>query len=141
MLSRRDLEYLEDLALREPSIGSFFRKIKHFFSPHNIDKAADATKEASKIASMLKREDAEDLYGRSFEDFAEQLTERELDDMQELAVRDPRFGSFFKKIKKFVNFKNIKKVASVASLAIREDNEAFDVFERQFSDLDLDQLD
>ncbi|PPQ80544.1 hypothetical protein CVT25_001578, partial [Psilocybe cyanescens] len=143
VLSQRDFdsEYLEDLAAREPSFGSFFKKVKNFFNPHNIDKAASTAKEASKFAGMLKRQDDRDLVERTFDEFSEQLTAREMEVMEELAARDPRFGSFFKKIKKFVNFKNIKKAASVASLVIREDGDAFEVFERGFSDLDLDQLD
>ncbi|KAH9478707.1 hypothetical protein JR316_0009167 [Psilocybe cubensis] len=138
IVTRRELEYLEDLVLREPSIGSFFRKVKNFFTPHNIDKASNAAKEASKLAGMLKREASEDLSARSLEAFVDQLTEREFEDIQELAAREPRFGSFFKK---FINMKNIKKAASVASLVIREDDEPFYMFEREALEADVDNLD
>jgi hypothetical protein len=113
-ISARDVVYLEDLAARDPSIGSFFKKIKNFFSPSHIDKAANTAKEASKLASMLKREDA-----------VEEFTARDFEALEELAARDPhfRFGSVFKKIKHLANFKNLKAVAGVAALAIREEDE------------------
>jgi len=138
-LSERDLEYLDDLVARDPSFGSFFKKIKNFFSPKNVDKASNTAKEASKLVGMLKREDISDLSERGFDDEdVEELTARDFEIMDELVARDPSFGSFFRKVKKFANFKNIKKAASVASLVIREDD---DVFERHYPDFELDELD
>jgi len=127
-LSERDLEHLQDLAARDPSIGSFFRK--NFFNPSHIDKVA---KEASKLASILKREDdLLDLPERSA-DCLREFTARDFEYFDELASRDPGFGSFFRKIKKFVNMRNIKKAAGIASLVIREDLPVDDIFEGDFS--------
>ena len=90
-LSQRDLEYLEDLSTREPSVGSFFRKVKNFFKPSNIDKAA----ETAKTISNLVREDVGDLAERDL-DF--EFSARELEDLEDLAVRDATFGAIFRNI-------------------------------------------
>jgi len=112
-----------EIAARDPSFGSFFRKVKNFFSPSHIEKAANTAKEASKLASMLKREDSSDLFERSlYLNDMEEFTARDLEDLEALAARDPSFGSFFRKIKHFANFNNLKKAASVASLVVREDD-------------------
>ncbi|KIM46921.1 hypothetical protein M413DRAFT_440486 [Hebeloma cylindrosporum] len=110
-LSQRDLEYLEDLSTREPSVGSFFRKIKNFFKPSNIDKAADT----AKTISNLVREDVEDLVERDVD--SEELSTRELEELEDLAARDLTFGSIFR------------------NLVSREDGS---VFERDYKMEDLD---
>jgi hypothetical protein len=138
-LSVRDLEYLEDLAARDPSLGSFFRKVKNFFSPSHIDKAANTAKEASKLAGMLTRGEGFDLSERSVTaDDLQELTARDLEYFDELAARDPRFG-FLRKLRKFASIGNFKKVASVASLVVREEAKS-DMFERDYYS-ELDQLD
>jgi hypothetical protein len=93
-LSQRDLEYLEDLSTREPSVGSFFRKVKNFFNPSNIDKAANT----AKTISNLVREDVDDLVERDVAFEEEELSARELEDLQELAARDPTFGTIFRSL-------------------------------------------
>jgi hypothetical protein len=110
-LSQRDLEYLEDLSTREPSVRSFFRKVKNFFKPSNIDKAADT----AKAISNFVREDVDE---RDI-DF-EEVSARELEDLEELAARDPTFGSIFR------------------NLVSREGK---DVFERDFADYEMENLD
>jgi hypothetical protein len=115
-LSQRDLEYLEDLSAREPSVGSFFRKVKNFFKPSNIDKAANTAKEISNLV----REDVDDLVERDIDFEEEELSARELENLEDLAARDPTFGSIFR------------------NLVSREDG---DVFERDFADYEIENLD
>jgi len=135
-ITARDVEYLDDLAARDPSFGSFFRKVKNFFKPSRIDKAVNTVKEAEKLASMLKRDDSLDFFQRGFDqDDVEEFTARDLEELEELAARDPKFGSFFRKIKHFANFSNLKKVASVAGLALREDD-GEELTARDFEDLE-----
>lgn len=122
-LLERDLEDLEELAARDPSFGSIFRKIKKIASPKNLSTVA-------RVASLVIRD-------------GEQLTEREIAQLDELAERDPSFGSWIRKVGhsvgKVVNAKNIGTVAKVASYVIREDSD--DVFERDYSDFVLNELD
>jgi len=110
-LSQRDLEYLEDLSTREPSVRSFFRKVKNFFKPSNIDKAA----ETAKTISNLVREEVGDLAERDL-DF--EFSARELEDLEDLAVRDATFGAIFRNI------------------VSRED-----IIERDFADYEMEDLD
>jgi len=112
-LSQRDLEYLEDLSTREPSIRSFFRKVKNVFSPSNIDKAANTAKTISNVL----REDVDDLAERGVDFEEEELSAREFEDLEDLAARDPTFGSIFR------------------GLVSREDG---DVLERDYELEDLD---
>jgi ribosomal protein L30/L7E len=181
LLTEREFAQLEELAEREPSFGSFFRKVKHavgkVVNPTNIGRVA-------KVASYVIREDGEDVVERDlttvdFEDLAARhpsfgsifrkirkiaspknlgtaakiasfvvreedlLTEREFAQLEELAEREPSFGSLFRKVKhavgKVVNPTNIGRVAKIASYVVREDGE--DVFERDYSDFEIDELD
>ena len=113
-LSQRDLEYLEDLSTREPGVKSFFRKVKNFFRPSNVDKAAKTIKT---LDGLLPREDADGLAERDIAVEEEELSARELEDLEDLAARDPTFGSIFR------------------NLVSREDG---DVFERDYGLEDLD---
>jgi hypothetical protein len=79
-LSTRNLEELEELATREPfgrgrGFGRSGGRRPRFRNP------------------------SPELSERDFEDLNE-LDTRELEDLEELAARDPRFGSFFKKVAK-----------------------------------------
>jgi hypothetical protein len=115
---------LDELSARDPSLGSFFKKVKktvsHIATPSNIAKAA-------KFASpLILREDEGEILARAFDHPT----------LQKLAERDPSFGSFFKKIKKTVSHlatpKNLVKAAAFAPLILREDE--LDVFRRSFDD-------
>jgi len=112
-------EDFEELAARNPRFGSIFKKLRKLATPANI----------GRVASLIARE--EDM-----------LSEREMAQLEELAEREPSFGSFFRKIRhtvgKVVNPKNIGRVANIASYVIREDD---DVFERDYSDFEIDELD
>jgi hypothetical protein len=59
-ISQRDVEY-EDLSTREPSIKSFFERVKNVFSPKK--------KEKSKSEEVETREDDEDVFERYFDDY------------------------------------------------------------------------
>jgi hypothetical protein len=113
-LSQRDMEYLEDLSTREPSIKSVIGKIKDFIRPSNVNKAARTVKA---IHRLLRREDADGLAERDVAFEEEELSARELEDLEDLAARDPTFGSIFR------------------NLVSREDG---DVFQRDYGLEDLD---
>jgi hypothetical protein len=121
---------LDELAARNPSFGSFFKKIKktvgHVATPGNIAKAAKF------VAPLVLREDEGEMLVRAFEHPA----------LQELAERDPSFGSFFKKIKKTVSHlatpKNLAKAAAFAPLILREDE--VDAFKRSFDDNTIERI-
>jgi hypothetical protein len=113
-LSQRDMEYLEDLSTREPSVKSFIRKVKDFIRPSNVNKAARTVKA---IHRLLRREDADGLAERDVAFEEEELSARELEDLEDLAARDPTFGSIFR------------------NLVSREDG---DVFQRDYGLEDLD---
>jgi predicted DNA binding protein len=60
-LSQRDVEY-EDLSTREPSIKSFFERVKEVFSPKKKAKQ-------SKSDEVEGREDDDDVFERYFDDY------------------------------------------------------------------------
>jgi len=61
-ISQRDVEYEEDLSIREPSIKSFFERVKEVFSPKK-----KATK--SKSEEVEGREDDDDVFERYFDKY------------------------------------------------------------------------
>jgi len=109
LLTERDLVYVDDLAARDPN---FFSKLKGI--AHRVAKVAMP---AARIAAgiLIRDEGMEGLL---------ELSERDLDEIAELAARDPKFrlGGFLKKIKNTVS--KVAKVAGpIASNFIREDGE------------------
>jgi len=61
-ISQRDVEYEEDLSIREPGIKSFFERVKEVFSPKK-----KATK--SKSEEVEGREDDDDVFERFFDKY------------------------------------------------------------------------
>lgn len=131
--SARDLEEMEELAAREPRFG-FLKKIGHA-----VRKVSRFAGPAARIASNFIREDGDELFTR--EDMADllDLSERELDEMEELAARDPR--GFFKKFKHIASRvgRIAKPAIGIASNFIREEAEGFD--DLMARDYDYDNLD
>ncbi|KAF8962648.1 hypothetical protein BDZ97DRAFT_1920454 [Flammula alnicola] len=163
--------HAEELAARDPGFGSFFRKIRKVVSPSNIRKAASVASwvirddipeayersldavESDELAARepafssfanletgkSAREDISEFTERCFDSAdVDGLSARDFEDLEELAARDPSFGSFFRKIKKQVTPSRIHKVENVAGLFFRDECE---VMERDYSELELDQLD
>ncbi|KAF9528363.1 hypothetical protein CPB83DRAFT_854480 [Crepidotus variabilis] len=135
-LSERELDEMEELAARDPKFGKFFKKIKGF-----AGKVGRFAGPAANMASNFIREEYDDeVFSR--EEMADMLdiSERDLEEMEELAARDPKFGSFFKKIKGA--FKKVAKFAApvmrVASNFIREESDLDEILAR---DYDFDLLD
>jgi len=134
--------HFEKLAERDPSFGSFFKKVKkavaHVATPKNLVKAAA-------FAPLILREDEMDAFKRAIAD----------ETVIELAARDPSFGSFFKKVKKIATPHNIAKAVDIASKFIRREDSAsvevverdlvadepHDIIARTFVEYDLDNLD
>ncbi|KAF9051383.1 hypothetical protein BJ165DRAFT_1448383 [Panaeolus papilionaceus] len=120
---------IEEISARDPSLGSFFKKVKktvsHIVTPKNIATVA-------KFAPLILREDQTELLGRALEHPS----------FQKLAERDPSFGSFFKKVKKAVGHvatpKNLMKAAAFAPLILREDE--MDAFTRAIADDEVTEL-
>ncbi|PPR07155.1 hypothetical protein CVT24_010703 [Panaeolus cyanescens] len=120
---------IEEIAARDPSLGSFFKKIKKtvkkIATPKNLLTVA-------KFAPLVLREDQTELLGRAVEHPA----------FQKLAERDPSFGSFFKKVKKAVAHvatpKNLVKAAAFAPLVLREDE--MEAFQRAVADDEVNEL-
>ncbi|KAF8155587.1 hypothetical protein B0H34DRAFT_502500 [Crassisporium funariophilum] len=110
----RDMADFE-LVARDPSFRSWFKKFKKTAAP-----VIDAAK---LVAPILPREDASEVVERDVADF----------DFEELAARDPSFGSWFRKIKKAA-----LPAVKLASLAIRE--ETPEVLERDLADFDFEAL-
>lgn len=110
IIPRNDEGHAVDLTAREPDFMSMFRKARRVATPRNIDTVRNV------FSALSKRSDDPELFQREFEDF--ELAVREFDD---LAVREPLFGSLWKKIKHFVTIKNIKSGIELAkSLKGRE---------------------
>jgi hypothetical protein len=60
-ISQRDVEY-EDLSIRDPSIKSFFQRVKEVFSPTKKEKK-------TKSEEVEGREDDDDVFERYFDDY------------------------------------------------------------------------
>jgi len=99
-LSARDIELLEELAARDPSFGSFFKGL-----------AKDVGKVAGVVAPIATKFIREEPL---------ELSARDIELLEELAARDPSFGSFFKGLAKDVG-KVAGAVAPIATKFIREE--------------------
>jgi len=132
-ISERELDEMEELAEREPKL-KFLKKIRGIAG--RVGRLAGPVMNA---ASAFVREEDGELYAR--EDLMNILdfTERDLEAMEELAARDPKWG-FLKKIKGFVNkaSKFVKPAMRVAGMFIREeDADIYDLLAREYDDFDL----
>jgi len=131
-LSLRDLEEFVEIAERDPkfNLGRAFRKIKNTVS--SVARVA-----APIVSNFIREEDAEELAAR--EDVTEilELSERDLEELDELAARDP---NFFRKLKGIAGhvMKVARPLAGIASNFIREDAEIDEVLAREY---DLAMLD
>jgi len=96
------------------------------------DEEADLS-ERDEDEDLLTRAIEDELYNRDFQDLVfEELTERDVAELQELAERDPNiFRKIFRKFKKVVG-----KVASVVAR-----DEDVDLVGRDYSDFELERLD
>jgi len=99
-LSERDIEIMEELAARDPSFGSFFKGL-----------AKDVGKVAGVVAPIATKFIREEPL---------ELSARDIELLEELAARDPSFGSFFKGLAKDVG-KVAGAVAPIATKFIREE--------------------
>jgi hypothetical protein len=99
-LTAREIEYLKDLAARDPNwFKSAFRAVRKVATPSNLMKAGKFA------ASVLLREDDE------FE-----LTEREVEYLKDLTARDPSwFKSVFRAARKVVTPPNLMKAGKFAA--------------------------
>jgi len=123
-LTDRDVEYLKDLAARDPNwFSSAFRAVKKVVTPPNIMKAGKFA------AGLIFREDEMSQRDDEF-----QLTERDIEFLQDLAARNPNwFSSAFRAVKKVATPPNIMKAGKFAAgLIFREDAE--DLAARELED-------
>jgi hypothetical protein len=131
-LSARDLEEFVEIAARDPKFrfGRVFGKITHAVS--------SIAKVAAPIASnFIREEDMEDFAAREeFSDVLE-LSERDLEALEELAARDPNFFHSLKHIVSRVS-KVARPIAGIASNFIREDAEFDEVLAREYDLAALD---
>jgi len=107
--TERDIEFLQDLTARDPNwFKSAFRAARKVVTPSNVMKAGKFA------ANILLREDDE------FE-----LTEREIEYLQDLTARDPNwFKSAFRAARKVVTPSNVMKAGKFAAgVLLREDAE------------------
>lgn len=98
----------EDLAARDPSFGSFIKGIGK-----DIGKVASTVAPIAGTVAKFIREDSE------------ALTARDIELIEELAARDPSFGSFIKGLGKDIGkvASTVAPIASVATKFIREEED------------------
>jgi hypothetical protein len=127
-LSERDLQELEELAERDPKfrLGRLLKKVGGI--------AKTALKVANPVAGLLLRDVDGTVYVRDID--LEDLSERELYDLEELAERDPKFkfGSFLKKVGGIAG-KGLG-IAAKIGLGLRELEEAGELDARDLAHLE-----
>jgi len=127
----RDIEFMQDLTARDPSwFRKVFRHVKKFVTPSNVLKVGKMA------AGVLFREDAEEISQR---DDGFQFTEREIEYLQDLTARDPRWlKSAFGVVKKYATPSNAMKVGKFASnFLFREDAEEISQRDVEYEDLSV----
>jgi len=149
-LTARDIELIEDLAARDPSFGSFIKGLGK-----DIGKVASTVAPIASVATKFIREEedlaARDPSFGSFikgigkdigkvastvapiagtvakfiREDSEGLTARDIELIEELAARDPSFGSFIKGLGKDIGkvASTVAPIASVATKFIREEED------------------
>jgi len=129
ILSQRDYEYVTlDTRNPDPKFG-FLKRIKKVVNPTNIHRA-------ERIAGLFLRDnfvDIDELNSRELPEFSENFDARDLQTLEDLEARFPKFG-FLKKIKKVVNSKNIHRAEKIAGLFLRDDG--YDDIQLSAKDLD-----
>jgi hypothetical protein len=138
-LTAREIEYLKDLAARDPNwFKSAFRAVRKVATPPNLMKAGKFA------AGILLREDEVEISQRDLEfpesvlvrEDTEEISQRDIE-YEDISTREPK--SFFEKVKAFFSPKKAAKKTNSEEVEGREDDE--DVFERYFDDYEMDNLD
>ncbi|CAA7268286.1 unnamed protein product [Cyclocybe aegerita] len=107
--SVRDLEYLEELAIREPALGGALRKVGRVVKKAVNSKAAGGAMAAAEVAGTAA----------AIHSASRQPTARDLEYIEELAARDPRIGAMLKKVGRVAGkvLGGVSTVATVGSVA------------------------
>ncbi|CAA7258481.1 unnamed protein product [Cyclocybe aegerita] len=92
-LSERDLKLLDELIAREPTFRAIARKVKKVFTSGRVGAAADVAGAAATVTAASQQPQKRE----KFDDF--ELSARELEDLEELALREPTFRAIAKRVK------------------------------------------